>query len=112
MLTFTPELLIRIHREILGSGDDGFVRRVEPDGGEELLVLVRFDEGDDAVHDDAAVIAAHVLGDGYAILHVRGPTLPRFAGFIAPAVPVVGSDRGIPSGHCTGGGEKGIEAVL
>lgn len=112
MFAFATELFVGIHREILRSGDDGFVGGVEPDGGEKLIVLVRFDEGQDAVHDDAGVIAAHVVGDGGSVLHVGSTAFPGLAGLVAPALPALGRDGGIPSGNGRGGGEVGVESVL
>lgn len=88
------------------------MRGVELDGGEEVLLFVLFDERQGAVHDDAGVIATHVIGDWGAVLHVRCAALPGVTGFLAPIFPTFGRDGGIPSRDRAGGGEPGVVAVL
>ena len=64
IVVLLPFAELRIHRPVLGSGNDRAMRGMKPDHGEERSVRCRglLNEGNRTVHDDPRIITGQIFG--------------------------------------------------
>ena len=112
-----------IHFQVFGTGDDGFVRRVKPDYGEERSLGGRrlADERNGAIHEHARIVAGQIFGFEFTVVVIGigrgvGERIPQ-ADAILGRKPIVGTlhggrheiFRGVAPGPFAG--EIGIEGA-
>ena len=87
------------------------MRCVKPDGSEKRS-FVFLDKRQDSIHDDAAVVARHVIPYLNSVLYIRRSAFPWLSWLVSPTGPIVGRNGGIPGRHCTGRGKVRVKSVL